>query len=176
MAHLPLIFTFFVVCFSIVNSIRVPPATTELATEVCKNTTIFDFCHTVIYSDPRAPTADRVTLAYIAFGQAHANTTKAVDYIDSWIKSRKEEDKTMVGMKKCLRFYGWAAQAFSEAMGNFDSESYSGLDRLAVLGEGYARDCEARFSEGSSPASLMNQNLIKFSNICDAVSQLFPYQ
>lgn len=167
--YLPLIFTFFVVCFS-TNSIPVLSATTELATKVCKRTTIFDFCRAVIYSDPRAPTADRVTLAYIAFRQAHTNTTKAADQIASWI----DKDGTQVGMKKCQRFYRWAAQSFREATGNMDSQVYGGLDRLAVKGEGYARDCEASLSGWSSPLSEMNQNLIKFSNICDAVSQLFP--
>ncbi|XP_075478693.1 uncharacterized protein LOC142519535 [Primulina tabacum] len=170
--YLPLIFTFLVVCFS-TNSIPVLSATTELATKVCKSTTIFDFCRAVIYSDPRASTADRVALAYIAFGQAYTNTTKAADQIASWIKPG-DKDETQVGMKKCQRFYGWAAQSFREATGNMDSQVYGGLDRLAVMGEGYARDCEASFSGQPSPLAEMNQNLIKFSNICDAVSQLFP--
>ncbi|XP_073158967.1 cell wall / vacuolar inhibitor of fructosidase 2-like [Henckelia pumila] len=164
--YLPLFLSFFfLVCFS-KNPIPALSDTTGLATKVCKSTTIFDFCHAVIYSDPRAPTADRVTLAFIAFELAYANTSKAAYQIAS-----RDKD---VGMQKCQRLYGWAAQSFSEAMGNMYSQVYGGLDRLAVKGEGYARDCESSFSDRPSPLSVMNQDLINFSNICDAVSHLFP--
>ncbi|XP_073158970.1 uncharacterized protein [Henckelia pumila] len=176
---LPWIFTL-VVCLISTNPIPVlsdTNTTDELVNKVCKNTTIFDFCRTVIYSNPLAKNADSFTLAYIVFREAYTNTSKATDYIASWIETKKAGDKneTPVGMKKCLRFYKWAFHSLGEALDNIYSDSYYELDRSAADAEGYARDCEATFNGRPSPMSAKNRDLINYSNVCLAVSQLFPY-
>lgn len=176
--HLPLIFTF-VVCFCTnpIPALSDTNTTDELVNKVCQNTTIFDFCRTVISSNPLAKNADRFTLAYIVFREAYTNTSKATDYIASWIETKKvgDTDETLVGMKECLRFYRWAGHSLGEALDNIYSDTYYELDRSAADAEGYARDCEANFNGRPSPMATTNQDLIKYSNVCLAVSQLFPY-
>ncbi|XP_073030863.1 pectinesterase inhibitor-like [Primulina eburnea] len=176
--YLPLIFTF-VVCFC-TNSIPALSdnnATDELVNEVCQNTTISDFCRTVIYSNPLAKNADRFTLAYIVFREAYTSTSNVTDHIASWIETTKVgyKDETLVGMKNCLRFYRWAVHSLGEALDNIYSDTYYELDRSAANAEGYARDCEASFNGRPSPMAVNNQDLIKYSKVCLAVSQLFPY-
>ncbi|KZV32891.1 hypothetical protein F511_01402 [Dorcoceras hygrometricum] len=175
--YLRLLFTF-VVCFSInPTPILSDNSTDELVNQVCKNTTVFDFCRTVINSDPLSKGADEVALVYIVFHGAYANASRATDYIVSWIESRKigHSDETLVGMKKCLRFYRWAVNSLGEALDNIYSDTYYELDRSAADAEGFARDCKASFNGRSSPMSVMNQDLIKYSYVLFAVSQLFPY-
>ncbi|KAL2475799.1 Cell wall/vacuolar inhibitor of fructosidase 2 [Abeliophyllum distichum] len=149
---------------------------TQLATQVCKNTTNFSFCQASVYSDPRAPVADRYVLSYIAFGLAYKNATNTSDYIDFTLKSIKEGAKPEIieALQKCQGDYKEAIRALSEALNNLDSETFYGLDKLSLDVENSARSCEAGF-QGHSPISEKNQNLINLSNICYVVSKLFTY-
>ncbi|PIM98839.1 hypothetical protein CDL12_28677 [Handroanthus impetiginosus] len=76
-------------------------AKTELATQVCRNTTDFVFCRNAIYSDRRAPDADRVVLAYIAFGLAYSNASDTRNYIASRIKSGGGNSGELSRLKNC---------------------------------------------------------------------------
>ncbi|CAI9756701.1 unnamed protein product [Fraxinus pennsylvanica] len=146
----------------------------ELATQVCKNTTNFSFCKAAVYSDPRAPKADRYLLSYIVFGLAYKNATNTRDYIDISLKNMEGHAKPeiMEAMKKCQGDYKEALQAISEATSDLDSETFDGLDKLAIDVDNLARDCEAGFN-GKSLISEKNQDLIKLSNICYVVSKLY---
>ncbi|KAK4439501.1 hypothetical protein Salat_0285000 [Sesamum alatum] len=147
---------------------------TELATEVCRNTTNFAFCRDAIYSDPRAPDADRYVLSYIAFGKAYSNATDTRDYIAYKIKSGGGKPEILRGLKKCLGHYEEAVRILAEMLGNLDSETFSGLDKLSVEVEGLPRACEKRFG-GRSPITTRNDNLIKLANICYVVAKLYEY-
>ncbi|KAL0283573.1 UNVERIFIED_CONTAM: hypothetical protein Sangu_2882000 [Sesamum angustifolium] len=108
-SSVPVLITFSVLSFFLTYPPPLLSATaadgTELATEVCRNTTSFAFCHDAIYSDPRAPDADRYVLSYIAFGKAYSNATDTRDYITSKIKSGGGKPETLRGLKKCLGYY-----------------------------------------------------------------------
>ncbi|GFP94146.1 putative invertase inhibitor [Phtheirospermum japonicum] len=149
----------------------------QLATQVCQNTTDFDFCHQTIYSDPRAPTADRIVLAYIIFGKTYLNATNTQTQIQHKI-TENEGGKSDVlnGLKSCVGYYTNAIGALSQVLGNLDSESYNGLDKLSTEAQGYASDCEKGFnSTTGSPMTKENVDFIKLTNICYVVAMLFPY-
>ncbi|CAI9784004.1 unnamed protein product [Fraxinus pennsylvanica] len=158
------------------NSATPDVNSSELATQVCKNTTNFSFCQAAVYSDTRAPKADRYLLSYIVFGLAYKNATNTSDYIDISLESMEghAKDDIIEAMQKCQGDYKEAIQALSEALNDLDSETFEGLDKLALDVENSARDCEAGFN-GNSPISEKNRNLIQLSNICSVVSELFSY-
>ncbi|XP_022843074.1 cell wall / vacuolar inhibitor of fructosidase 2-like [Olea europaea var. sylvestris] len=146
----------------------------ELATQVCKNTTNFSFCQAAVYSDPRAPKADRYLLSYVVFELAYRNATNTSNYIDILLKSMNghADPEIMEAMKKCQGDYMEAIKTLSEALTDLDSETFDGLVELATDVENSAHDCEAGFN-GKSPISEKNQNLIQLSNICYVVSELY---
>ncbi|KAI3456618.1 hypothetical protein Pfo_013281 [Paulownia fortunei] len=150
----------------------------ELATQVCRNTTNFAFCRDTIYSDPRAPDADRYVLAYIAFGKAYSNATHTRNYIVSKIKSIEAagggKSGILKGLKNCLGYYNEAFRTLSEMLGDLDSESFYELDKLSLDVEGCPRACEKGF-HGRSPITKRNDDLIKLANICYVVSKLYEY-
>ncbi|CAI9755069.1 unnamed protein product [Fraxinus pennsylvanica] len=171
------IFTLFL-CFStsIFTSASPHQDSSQLATQICKNTTNVSFCMSAIFSDPLASSADRYVLSYIVFGQAYKNATSTKNFIGLSLKSMKSDENRRVlsGMQKCQGFYEDAIRALSEVMNNLDSETFYGLDKAAIDVESSIRACEASFS-GQSPMSQKNQNLVELLKICFAVSQLYQY-
>ncbi|PIN13271.1 hypothetical protein CDL12_14105 [Handroanthus impetiginosus] len=154
----------------------VPTTTTDLATKVCRTTSNYAFCHNAIYSDPRAAGADQYFLSYVALRQAHLNATETLDYITSKLKSMKagQGSGLLRGLRKCEGYYQEAIRTLTEMMGNLDSETFYGLDKLSIDVEGSIRACEASRGEGSD-LSKRNEDLIKLSDICHAVSKLYTY-
>ncbi|KAL0363095.1 UNVERIFIED_CONTAM: hypothetical protein Scaly_1264700 [Sesamum calycinum] len=106
--------------------------------------------------------------------EAYSNATDTRDYITSKIKSGGGKPETLRGLKKCLGYYEEAVRILGEMLGNLDSETFSGLDKLSVEAEGYPRACEKRFG-GRSPITTRNDNLIKLANICYVVALLYEY-
>ncbi|KAK4434747.1 hypothetical protein Salat_0637600 [Sesamum alatum] len=147
--------------------------TTELATQICRNTSSYAFCQEAMYSDPRAVGADRYLLAYIAYRQAYLNATETADYIASELKSGGASGS----LRKCLGYYEEAIRRLAEMLGNLDSETFYGLDQLSIDVENSVRGCEASVGNSPSPSPLSKRNddLIKLSNICLVVSKLYIY-
>ncbi|KAL0300920.1 UNVERIFIED_CONTAM: hypothetical protein Sradi_6368800 [Sesamum radiatum] len=150
--------------------------TTELATQICRNTTSYAFCQEAMYSDPRAVAADRYVLAYIAYRQAYLNATDTADYIASELKSMGSGgvSGSLTGLRKCLGYYQEAIRRLAEMLGNLDSETFYGLDELSIDVENSVRGCEASVGR-PSPLSKRNDDLAKLSSICLVVSKLYIY-
>ncbi|XP_051125532.1 uncharacterized protein LOC127247631 [Andrographis paniculata] len=125
----------------------------ELASQVCRNTTDFSFCQDAIYADPRAPGANRVVLAYIAFGKAYANGTDTRAYIASRLTSggANESEGVLTGMKNCLTKYDEAVQTLAQILGDLDSETYYELDKRSLEVGRFPAACEEGFKVGASP-------------------------
>lgn len=143
----------------------------ELATEVCKNTTDFNFCRSAVYSDPRAATADRYELIDIVYRKAYLNATDTRDYIASKVKSGGTESESL---KKCLRDYNKAIQKLKEMLGNLNDESYYQLDVYSLDVEKSVRNCRNVLQKGSIIWG-KDENMMKLANICYVVSKLFEY-
>ncbi|KAM7528213.1 hypothetical protein LguiB_031623 [Lonicera macranthoides] len=146
---------------------------TELAYNVCKNTTDYNFCMGALYSDPRTATADRYVLAYISFDLAYLNATNTRAYIDkAFLDNINSTIKS--GLKRCQGYYGKGVRVLAEAINDLDSETFFELSRLAIASDRAARDCQSTF-HGHPPLDLspMNHNLRILSNICYVVSKLF---
>lgn len=144
----------------------------ELATEVCKNTTDFAFCRAAIYSDHRAPNADRYELIDIAFRKAFLNASDTRDYIASKIKSGGGGKSD--NLKKCLGNYKKAVQILAEMLDDLNSETYYELDVRSLDVERSVRACKKGL-HGPSPITKRNDNMLKLANICYVVSKLFEY-
>ncbi|KAK6154577.1 hypothetical protein DH2020_008825 [Rehmannia glutinosa] len=151
--------------------------TTDLATQICRNTTNYAFCRDVIFSDPHAAGADRDFLAYLIFRQAYLNATGTRDYIKSELKPDESDRSpdTFPGLRKCLGYYKMAVQRLAEMLGDMDSDTFSGLDKLSLDVEGRARACRASVGTRWAGLSKRNEDLIKLSNMCLVVSKLYPY-
>ncbi|KAL3645805.1 hypothetical protein CASFOL_010985 [Castilleja foliolosa] len=149
----------------------------QLATQICRNTTDFIFCRNTIYSDPRAPTADRIVLAYIAFGNAYLNSSNTQTQIQLKITDSKGvKSNVLDGLKSCTGHYSNAIGALSQALGNLDSDSYYDFDKLSIRAQSHVQNCESSFNgTTTSPMTKENGDLIKLTGICYAVAQLFPY-
>ncbi|KAK4413062.1 hypothetical protein Salat_2953400 [Sesamum alatum] len=168
----------FILCLVLIlSSIAAAAAgTTELATQICRNTSNYAFCQEAMYSDPRAVGADRYLLAYIAYRQAYLNATDTADYIASELKSKSMESGGASGsLRKCLGYYEEAIRRLAEMLGNLDSETFYGLDELSIDVENSVRGCQASVGNPPSPLSKRNDDLIKLSNICLVVSKLYIY-
>ncbi|KAI3466474.1 hypothetical protein Pfo_023137 [Paulownia fortunei] len=162
------LFTFILSCLTSMLFLSGAAAgTTDLATQVCRNTTNYAFCRDVIYSDPHSVGADQDFLAYIVFRQAYFNATNTQDYITSELKSMEAGRKSgkLTGLRKCQGYYQEAVQRLAEMLGDLDSDTFYGLDKLSLDVEGSARACEASVG-WRSPLSKRNEDLIKLSNIC----------
>ncbi|KAK6149595.1 hypothetical protein DH2020_017120 [Rehmannia glutinosa] len=174
----PLLLTLTVLCCLLPTPLFLSAAAekTQLAIEVCKNTTDFNFCRQSIYSDPRAPTADRVVLASITFTNAYFNATDTRDYIASQIKliGGGGNPDIIKGLKSCLGNYNEAVRAINEVLGDLNDESYYDFDKLSLDAEKNLRACENGF-HGRSPITQRNVVAIKLANICYVVSKLFQY-
>ncbi|KAL3645813.1 hypothetical protein CASFOL_010993 [Castilleja foliolosa] len=133
--------------------------------------------HTSIYSDPWAATADRIVLAYIAFGNAYLNSSNTQAQIRIKITDNKGGKSNVLDwLKSCTGHYSNAIGALSQALGNLDSDSYYGFDKLSIEAQGHVRNCEESFNgTTTSPMTKENGDLIKLTGICYAVAQLFPY-
>lgn len=187
---------FFLICscscttYLIVSSSSTPVENpTQLVDHVCKNTTDYKFCVQAIYSDPRAPTADRYVLAYISFDLAYLNATHTSDYITLFLKNitargRSSSQQSLVrGLNVCQSYYQKAVRSLAEAINDLDSETFYELGRLACAADQAAGDCQATFSEGGGgdslyyysifSLSLMNHNMRALAKICIVVSKLF---
>lgn len=130
---------FFICCvtsvFLCINSTIPDVKSSELATQVCKNATNFSFCQAAVYSDTRAPEADRYLLSYIVFGLEYKNATNTSDCIDVSLESMEGHAKLEIieAMQKCQRDYEEAIQAISEALNDLDSETFEGLINWLLL-------------------------------------------
>ncbi|GFQ02766.1 pectinesterase inhibitor [Phtheirospermum japonicum] len=149
----------------------------QLATQVCRNTTDFSFCLKTIYSDPRAPTADRIVLAYIAFGNAYLNSSNTQTQIQLKITDAENgKSDVLDGLKSCMGHYTKAIGALSQGAGKLGLGSYYGFDKLSIEAQSHVRDCEKGFNATiGSPMTKENVDVIKLTNICNVVAQLFPY-
>ncbi|KAL3643301.1 hypothetical protein CASFOL_014116 [Castilleja foliolosa] len=169
----------FILSLSFISSSRERSTEAQLATQVCRNTTDFNFCNQTIYSDPRAPTADRIVLAYIAFGTAYLNATNIQTQIQLKItenEGRKSNSSIDDQLKNCMDHYSDAIGALSEVLGNLDSESYYNFDKMSIEVRDHAYDCEMGFNGTTrSPMSKENMDLMKHTDVCYAVAMLFPY-
>ncbi|KAG8385926.1 hypothetical protein BUALT_Bualt03G0096000 [Buddleja alternifolia] len=152
-------------------------AINSLATEVCKNTTDFNFCRDTIYSDPHGPDADRVFLAYILVRKIYRNASDTKTYIESEIKSieaGRENRDLLKGMKKCVGKYKDVNQTLIGLLSDLDSESYYEFDKRALELDASVRACEKGFN-GRSPITRRSNDMIKLANIFYVISLLFPY-
>lgn len=150
-------------------------AAEDLAIQVCKNTTDFTFCHDAVYSDSHAPGADRYQLVDIIFRQAYLNATDTRDYIAGEIKLGGGG-----GLEKCLANYNGSVKVLESMLGDLNSESYYELDIRSLEVERRVRACiKGLRLRGRSPLALAlaerNQIILKFANMCYAVSMLFEY-
>ncbi|GER33834.1 plant invertase/pectin methylesterase inhibitor, partial [Striga asiatica] len=142
-----------------------------LATQVCRNTTDFDFCRRSIYSDPHAPTADRAFLAVIIFTNAFLNATDTRDHIAARVKSGGRggggggDSGVARGLRSCLRHYDEAIRAVSEVLGDLNDDTFYDFDKLSLEAESNARACESGF-HGRSPITPRNEIFIKLAEIC----------
>ncbi|KAL8461753.1 hypothetical protein ACS0TY_032200 [Phlomoides rotata] len=164
---------FQIVLVSIISLVAVTPLLSggaELATEVCKQTKDFDFCHAWIYSEPNAATADRYELVDIVIRKAYSNASDTKDYIASHMKSAVGNESE--SLKKCVGDYNKAIQSLSQLLNDLNSETYDTIDDLSLDVEGSVRDCE-QVSQNSSIIYERNEEMLKLANICYVVSKLF---
>lgn len=141
----------------------------ELATEVCKNTTDFNFCRSAVYSDPRAATADRYTLMDIVSRKVYLTATQTRDYVASNVKSGAESESSL---KKCVGDYNKAIQKLEEMLGNLNDDSYYNLHVMSLEVEGHVYNCRNVLHKTSTIWG-SNESLLKLANICYVVSKLF---
>lgn len=141
----------------------------DLAIAVCRSTTDFAFCRAALYSDPRAPGADRYELIDIIFREAYRNASDTRGYIAGEIKSGGGGANSL---KKCLADYEKAVEILEGMLNDLNSESYYDLDSRSLDVERSARDCRKGL-RGRSPLTQRTQNMLKFANMCYAVSKLF---
>ncbi|XP_047944542.1 cell wall / vacuolar inhibitor of fructosidase 2-like [Salvia hispanica] len=137
----------------------------DLAVAVCRNTTDFAFCRAAVYSDPRAPGADRYELIDIIFRLAYRNASDTRGYIAGKVKSGAGE------LKKCLGDYDKAVAILEGMLNDLNSESYFDLDSRSLDIQSRVIDCGKGLRIGV--IARRNQNMLKFANMCYAVSKLF---
>lgn len=145
---------------------------TDLAIQVCKNTTDFTFCHDAVYSDPHTPGADRYQLIDTIFRQAYLNASDTRKYIGEEIKLGGG------GLEKCLANYNGSVKVLESMLNDLNSESYYELDIRSLEVERNVRACiKGLRLRGRSPLALAqrNQIMLKFANMCYVVSLLFEY-
>lgn len=146
----------------------------ELATAICKNTTDFNYCRDVVFSDPRAVNGEAADLAYVIFGVTYKNATNTQKYIDSQIKSNPGA-ASLRALNKCRVNYQEIYRTLVyDMLGNLDSESYYEFDKSSLHLENEARDCEKGL-QGRSAMTKRNADLIKLAGICYSVALYFPY-
>lgn len=163
-------------CISSTTTTVTNSNSSELAIDVCKNTTNYNLCVEALYSDPRTPTADRYVLAYISFDLAYVNATATRAYIDQLLENNKNTNSSreLIGLKSCQGYYEKAVRDLAEAINDLDSETFFELGMFANDSGHAARNCEFSF-HGNPPLNLsaMNSNLRVLCNICFVVSKLF---
>ncbi|KAF8031663.1 hypothetical protein BT93_D0774 [Corymbia citriodora subsp. variegata] len=142
-----------------------------LVDKVCKQTPDYKFCSDALNSDPRTPGADRITLAYVAFGLAYRNASSTQRRITSLL--RNSTGPVHQHLEQCRGDYATAIAKIQEALANLDSETYAGLDVLASKAGDRADDCESAFEGTKSPLTDSNKVLKGLSEICVAVAHLF---
>ncbi|GER52808.1 plant invertase/pectin methylesterase inhibitor [Striga asiatica] len=151
-------------------------STAPLAVQVCSNTSDFRFCMRTLYADRRAHKADRVVIAYIAFSTAFNRANATIDLIRARISSGANvKPEVLAGLMGCRGNYTEAGQAMMEALGNLDSDTYYGFDRLAGKADSGAKACEGGFGPKPSPMAKENGDMMKLANICSVVANLFSY-
>lgn len=147
---------------------------TGLATEVCKKTSNYTFCMESLSADPRTPSADRYTLAYITFGLAYVNASSTHDYIAELLKKEEAEHGHKHRLRRCQRDYDKAVSALATAYNDLNSESFAELADLAGDAARSAKDCHAAFNgTHSHPLKTRNKDLKGLCEICVVVSKLF---
>ncbi|KAK6149594.1 hypothetical protein DH2020_017119 [Rehmannia glutinosa] len=138
--NVPLLLTLTVLCCFLPSPPFISAAAankTELATQICKNTTDFNFCRQIIYSDPRAPTADRV----------------AVD------------TEILKGLQNCLTDYNEAIDTMAQVLRDLLRNKNHDFDKASLKAQSRVSACEKGFN-GRSPITKGNVDLIKLTNIC----------
>lgn len=170
--------TLFVICMAHPSSAS-PTTTTDdepktgLATEVCKKTSNYTFCIESLSTDPRTPSADRYTLAYITFGLAYVNASSTHDYIAELLKKEAEHGHKQ-RLRRCQQDYDKAVSSLATAYNDLNSESFAELADLAGDAARSARDCHAAFNGAHShPLKTRNKDLKGLCEICVVVSKLF---
>ncbi|XP_057765185.1 cell wall / vacuolar inhibitor of fructosidase 2-like [Salvia miltiorrhiza] len=138
----------------------------DLAIAVCRSTRDFAFCRAAVYSDPRAPGADRYELIDIIFREAYRNASDTRGYIAGEIKSGANS------LRKCLADYDKAVEILEGVLNDLNSESYYDLDSRSLDVQRRVSDC-VKGLRGRSPLTQRNRNMLKFANMCYAVSKLF---
>lgn len=146
-------------------------ADSGLVDMVCKQTSDYKFCRDALYSDPRTPDADEITLTYVAFGLAYRKASSTQDQITSLLS--KSTGPLHQQLKQCHGDYAMAIAKIQEALTDLDSETYDGLADLATKASNQAEDCESAFKGTNSPLTSNNKDLKGLSEICAAVAHLF---
>ncbi|XP_010052515.2 cell wall / vacuolar inhibitor of fructosidase 2-like [Eucalyptus grandis] len=153
-------------------------AATELVNQVCGGTGDPRFCAAALYSDPRTPTADAYSLAYVAFGLAYLNATRTGDHISRILSSPSLAHRSPAlagGLQSCRRGYAAAVTKLAAAYNDLNSETFADLAGYAGSAARAAGDCDGAFG-GSPYAPLVagrNRDLRRLCEICAAVSKLF---
>lgn len=142
---------------------------TGLAVEVCKKTSNYSFCVESLYADSRTPTADRYTLAYVAFGLAYLNATKTQDHIAQLLKQQGHSQR----LGRCKKDYDKAVSSLQVAYNDLDSETFFELADLAGVASRSAKDCQLAFNGTHSTLSPRNRHLKGLCEICVVVAKLF---
>ncbi|OVA19705.1 Pectinesterase inhibitor domain [Macleaya cordata] len=123
---------------------------TKLVNSICNQTTNYKFCVDALYTDPRAPNADQIVLAYISFGLAYTNATNTQAYIKDLVVS-----------------------ALEEAYNNLNSETYFDLGKLAGDAAHAAVDCQHTFKPRHSPLTRRNKDVRQLCAISAVISTFF---
>ncbi|XP_039166735.1 cell wall / vacuolar inhibitor of fructosidase 2-like [Eucalyptus grandis] len=154
----------------VVESSVVPPDYAEVD-HVCSRTAPYydKFCKDVLESDPRAPGADALTLAYVAFGLAHRNASGTRDQITSLLSN--STGLVRQHLERCRGDYATALANIQEALNDLDSKTYGRLTYFSASLLDRAKDCESAFKGTKSPLTDNNEDLKGFSVIGVSIAE-----
>ncbi|KAE9591551.1 hypothetical protein Lal_00039108 [Lupinus albus] len=156
-------------------SILVYPSFTlknKLVDDVCANTSDYSFCIKSLYSDPRTANANRVVLAYVAFGLAYLDAISTSEYIEKLIsKTISRGDR--VNLEDCAADYEKAESKLLIAHNDLDSETYYALGDYAGNASLAVEHCQGIIKETYPKLHSRNHDFKGLCEIFIVVSKLF---
>ncbi|XP_026377932.1 cell wall / vacuolar inhibitor of fructosidase 2-like [Papaver somniferum] len=149
----------------------------ERVDSICNQTSNPKFCVDAIYTDPRAPDANMVALAYISFGLAFTNATNTLSFIKELQYQRFNGPQGIFGLKQCGLAYRKAKNALDTALIDLESDTYE-LEQYAAVAAQSADRCEhslnsTRMMKQISVRSRLirrNTDLKLLAGICSVIS------